>query len=119
MAKRFISLKRQRALAARMTLATLAMQGALLVTLAVTPGDPPGGATLWKLLWASSRKPTFVPLVILLLAGPPLTWLAWRIGGPHRRWLVAGWLTFAVIVALFYIPRLDAMLRILWWRYAG
>lgn len=117
MAKRLISLKRQRAIAARMTLGVVALQAAVLLAFAVTPGEPPAGGTLWQLLWAASRRPTFYPLVALLLAGPPLTVLAWRIAGPHRRWLVAGWVVFLAVAVPLFGHRIWVMLRVLWWRY--
>lgn len=121
MARRILSLKRQRAIAERASLVVLALQGAVLLALAVTPGDPPGGQTLtlWQLLWAASRKPTFYPLVGLLLAGPVLTLVAWRITGRHRAWLVAGWLVFLAVAVPFFGQRLVVMLRVLWWQYGS
>lgn len=117
--KRWITLSRQRRIAQRLALVVLALQGALLVALAVTPGDPPASGTLWQLLWAASRRPTFYPLVALLLAGPPLTWAAWRVRGVHRRWLAVGWGVFGIIAMTYFAGRLAVMLRVLWWRYGA
>lgn len=119
MARRWLNSSRQRWLAQRLTLIVLAMQGALLVALAVTPGDPPTRGTLWQLLWAASRRPTFYPLVILLMAGPPLSWLAWQVRGVHRRWLAIGWGTFTALLLVFFSHRVDVMLRVLWWQFGG
>ncbi len=121
MARRLVTAARKRAIAARLALVVLALQGAVLLALAMTPGDPPGGArlTLWQLLWASARKPTFYPLVGLLVAGPVLTVVAWRLRGPHRSWLVLGWGAFLAIAVPVYGFRLAVMLRVLWWQYGS
>lgn len=115
--------RHKRAAAQRMALAVTALQLALLVALWATPGEPPrgsggaGGVTLWQLLWASARKPTFYPLVALLLAGPALSVVAWRIAGRHRLWLVTSWVAFAAIALPTFGDRLSVMLRVLWWQY--
>jgi hypothetical protein len=116
---RILGVRRQRMIAARLALAVLLLQGAVLLTWYVTPGEPPRGQTLtmWQLLWASSRKATFYPLVALLVAGPVLTVLACRVDGRHRLWLVCGWVGFALVATHAFSHRLEVMLRVLWWQF--
>ena len=56
-----------------MVVSVVILQAALLLTLAVTPTDPPDGPRLLELLWAWMHKPTFYPLAALLVGGPTLT----------------------------------------------
>jgi hypothetical protein len=91
------------------------LQAALLLTLTVTPTDPPGGPRLLELIWAWMHKPTFYPLVALLIGGPALTWTAWRTPGRHRAALAWAWLIFLVILLTAFGGRTAAMLRVLWW----
>jgi hypothetical protein len=94
----------------------IALQAALLLTLAATPSDPPNGPHFLQLIWAWMHKPTFYPLVALLIAGPPLTWLACRTPGRHRTALLAAWIVFGIILITAFGDRTLVMLRILWWR---
>ncbi len=108
-------LARRRMLAIRMTWAVVALQGALLLTLALTPSDPPDGPHLLQLIWASMHRPTFYPLIALLCAGPPLTFLAWRSRGEHRAVLILSWIVFLAVMSTAFGERSLVMLRILWW----
>lgn len=102
-----------------MTWAVLALQAALLLTLAVTPTDPPGGPRLLELIWAWMHKPAFYPLAALLVGGPALTWIAWRTPGRHRTALVWAWTVFLIVLIGAFGERTAAMLRVLWWRATG
>ncbi len=93
----------------------LALQAALLLTLAVTPSDPPSGPHLLRLLWASMHRPTFYPLVALLVGGPALTWIAWRTPGRHRTVLIWAWVVFLAVLISAFGDRTVVMLRVLWW----
>lgn len=62
------------------------------------------------------HKPTFYPLVALLLGGPPLTWLAWQTPGRHRAALLCAWAVFLTILLGAFGERTSVMLRILWWQ---
>lgn len=95
----------------------LALQLAVLVAFWVTPGEPPGRSALGQLLWAAARRPTFYPLAALLVAGPVLTAVAWRVRGRHRGWALAGWAVFLAVALPVFGHRLWVMLRVLWWRY--
>jgi hypothetical protein len=106
--------KRRRQLAGVMTWAVAALQGAVLLTFAVDPSDPPQAQGLFQLLWAAAHRPSFYPLVGLLVAGPVLTGLAWCVRGPHRPWLIASWAAFLPLAILWHAHRLNVMLRILW-----
>ena len=97
-------------------LVIIALQAVLLLALAATPADPPPRITLFELLWASARKPTFYPLVALMLAGPPLTVIAMRKTGRHRWWLALSWMGFTAILIACFGQRVAVMLRVLWWQ---
>lgn len=99
-----------------MTWTVVALQAALLLTLAVTPGDPPRASHLLQLIWAWMHKPTFYPLVALLCAGPPLSWLAWQTPGRHRAAIALAWALFLIVLATQFGERTAVMLRILWWQ---
>jgi hypothetical protein len=99
-----------------MVVAVVILQASLLLTLAVTPTDPPGGPRLLALLWAWMHKPTFYPLVALIVGGPILSWIAWQTPGKHRGLLVTSWLIFVTVLTSFFSERVQAMLRILWWQ---
>ena len=107
---------RRRRLALWMTLGVVLLLWSLLVTLAVMPGRLPPRGPLFELLWAAGRQPMFYPLVGVLLLGPPLTWLAWRVPGRHRLGLVLAWSVFALVVSLLFQEHVELMLRVLWWR---
>lgn len=110
---------RRRAISGQLTWIVIGLQAALLLTLAATPADPPRGPHLFKLIWAWMHKPTFYPLVALLCAGPPLTWLAWQTSGRHRAALVLAWAVFLIILFSVFGHRTTVMLRILWWQAMG
>ncbi len=88
----------------------------MLLTLAVTPTDPPARMPLFELLWARAHKPSFYPLVALLIGGPALTWLAWQTPGRHRWALTVVWALFLTVLIGFFNDRAAVMLRVLWWQ---
>ncbi len=100
-----------------MTWAVVVLQSALLLTLAVTPTRPPPRVEFLELLWASSQRPTFYPLIAVLIGGPALTTFAWRTKGRHRRWLILSWLVFGVLLVGLFGDRVIAMLRVLFHVY--
>lgn len=104
---------------ARLTLGVISLQGALLLTLWVTPTWTPPRVQFIELLWAWMHRPTFYPLVALIAAGPLMTLVAWTSPGRHRLWLVLSWLVFAVVLTQYYGDRSRVMLRTLWWVVAG
>lgn len=97
-----------------LTLTVVALQLALLVMFWWFPEDPPQRGTLWQALWARANMPPFYPLVGLILVGPPATYLALTMPGRHRRWLLAAWAAFLLLVAAVYSHRIIVMLEILW-----
>jgi len=96
-----------------MAWAVVALQGALLLTLAVTPSDPPEGPHLLRLIWAWMHRPTFYPLAALLIGGPVLTYLAWQTRGKHRRGLVLSWVIFLIVLTTCFGRRVWVMLQLL------
>jgi hypothetical protein len=106
--------RRPLSLADRLTTLVIMLQLAVLLTFLVTPTSLPPRMTLFELLWAWSRRPTFYPLVALLMAGPVLTVLAWTQRGLHRPILAASWVIFTYFAITVYGDRLALMLRLLW-----
>jgi len=102
-----------------MAMVVMALQAAVLLTLLLTPTHPPARLTFFELLWASARRPTFYPLVALMLAGPVLTWLALLERGVHRRWLAVTWCAFLLAVVIGFGDRVAAMLRVMLWQVGG
>lgn len=86
----------------------------MLLTLAVTDTWHPPRIGLLELLWAWMHRPTFYPLVALLVGGPVLTIIAWRMRGRHHLPLLLSWLIFGVAAWYFFERRIDLMLRVLW-----
>lgn len=106
-------------LASRLTTLVIALQGALLLTLWVTPTWTPPQMRLLELLWAWMHRPTFYPLVALIIGGPLLTGVAWCWPGRHRLWLIVGWLGLIILLTQFHRERILAMLRVLWAIWVG
>ncbi|MEX1017711.1 MAG: hypothetical protein WD534_10180 [Phycisphaeraceae bacterium] len=117
--RRWIGHARRRRAAEHLALVVLALQAALLVTLAVTPSRLPPRLTLFELLWALPQRPTFYPFIAVLLAGPVLTVLACRVRGAHRVWLAVGWPVFVVVLLACFGNRVALMLRIIDWQLRG
>jgi hypothetical protein len=113
---RLMSPKQRGQLARGMTWVVVLLHGAMLLTLAVTPTDPPPRCRLFELIWAWMHKPTFYPFAALLLAGPPCTIIAASLRGWHRLWLALSWAVFAAAVIALHGGRVEAMVRILWWQ---
>lgn len=114
MARRFIRPKHTRRVAARLTLAVVALHAALLLTFWLDPTDPPRQGTFMQLMWASARRPSFLVLAVVAIAAPTLTILAWPVRGVHRRWLVISWGVFLFFAGWHYTHRLLVMMRILY-----
>lgn len=104
-----------RKVATRLFWAVVALQGAVLVAMAVTSDWPRSGLTLFELLWAAAHKPLFYVLVALLVGGPALTLTAWRLSRESRGWLVAAWVGFVAVMATQFQEETSLMLRVLWW----
>ncbi len=106
---------RRRSFATTLTWIVLALQGALLLTLVVDQSGPPElGLTLLEDLWALAHKPSFYPLVGMIVVGLPASWLAVTQRGPHRVLLLVGWIGFTAAIAQWHWHRVSVMLRVLW-----
>jgi len=91
------------------------LQGAVLLTFAVTPTRwLPKPGDVWSLIWAYFHQPQFYPLLALMVGGPVLTAVAWSVRGRHRAILVITWVVFTA--ALFYLwrERVVTMLYVVW-----
>ncbi len=98
-------------------MAVALLQGAMLLTWAVAPTWDPPRVMLFELIWAWMHQPAFYPFVALLLGGPVLTFIAWRIKGKHKPWLAASWIVFSLITWLVFEHRLLVMVDVLRWKY--
>jgi len=101
--------------ASRLFWGVVALQGAVLVAMAVTADWPRSGLTLFELLWAAAHKPLFYVLLALLIGGPAMTLLAWRLHRETRGWLVASWIAFVAVMSTQFYEETSLMLRVLWW----
>ena len=106
-----------RQVAGRLTGVVVGCQAPFLVTLWVTPVWLPPKMRFIELVWAWMHRPTFYPLMVLVIAGPILSAVAWCCPGRHRLRLVASWLGLAVVLFWFHHDRVTAMLRVLWWQW--
>jgi hypothetical protein len=97
-----------------LTAAVVALQAALLVMFWLDPSDPPRSGSLWQALWALGHKPSFYPLVGLLVVGPAATWLAMSRPGVHRQRLLVAWAVFLPLVTVMHGHRIYVMLSVLW-----
>ena len=116
-ARKFIRPRRKRQVAGWLAWGVAALQGALLITLAVTPQWNPPAAKFFEIIWAWMHKPSFYPFVALLVLGPILTFLACQVKGLHRWWLAVCWSAFFVIIINLFGDRVLLMGRMLWWRF--
>lgn len=98
----------------QLTCIVLLLQAALLVTFALDPSEPPRSASFVQALWALGHKPSFYPLVGLVLVGPWATWLALSGRGAHRRVLLASWVLFLPLALVLHGHRIAVMLKVLW-----
>jgi len=106
--------KSQDMLAVAAAWCVVALQVAMVVTFMVDRSDPPRVGSLWQALWALSHKPSFYPLVGVVLIGPPATYLAWTRRGAQR-WAVAiAWAVFIPAAYVFFSHRIAVMLRLLY-----
>jgi hypothetical protein len=101
-------------LTAYLTLLVLLLQAALLVTFALDPSQPPTASSFFQALWALGHKPSFYPLVALLVIGPWATWLALSGRGGHRRVVLASWLLFLPLALVLHGHRIAVMMKVLW-----
>ena len=99
-----------------LTWALAGVLGLLGLSFELTRTRTPPGGDFRMLLWAWLRRPTFVPLVVAMIAGPVLTFLAWRCKGRHRRALVTIWIAALLWLGLGHGERIAVMVEVIWWR---
>ena len=102
-----------------LTATVILLQAAIFYAFIMDPSDPPSSGSLWQAIWALMHKPSFYPLVALLVVGPPATWIGWSAPGRHRLWLAASWALFLPLLITLYGHRVSVMLQILWRHGAG
>jgi len=76
----------------------------------------PGDDRTWRLLWASQQRAEIRAMFVLLAAALVLSVLSWLRPAWQRVFLVIGWLSFSIVVGVWYWPRFYACMDLLWWR---
>lgn len=97
-----------------LTAAVVFLQAAVLIAFALDPSEPPRAGSFVQALWALGHKPSFYPLVGLLLIGPWATWMVISGRGPHRRVVIGAWLVFLPLAVVLHGHRIAVMLKVLW-----
>ena len=101
-------------LVTHLTALVLLLQASLLVMFTLDASSPPQSASFFQALWALGHKPSFYPLVALIIIGPWATWLGLCRRGAHRRVLMVSWMLFLPLAGVVYGHRIAVMLKVLW-----
>ena len=112
-----IGLGHPRRLGRYLAVMVVGLQLVVIGTFFADPASDPIDLPLFQLLWAWMHKPSFYPLVALLIAGPLLTLICLRIRGPHRPALLLAWVVFGGVVYWLFWDRTLLKLEILWMQY--
>ncbi|MEM6854352.1 MAG: hypothetical protein AAF593_08085 [Planctomycetota bacterium] len=94
--------------------AVLALQAGVLATLALATAWHPPKVRALEAAWAWSQQASFYPLLLLLTAGPLLTWLACRLDRKKLPPLALAWAAFALTLVFAFGPEAQAILQTLW-----
>ncbi|MEM1356516.1 MAG: hypothetical protein AAF593_05175 [Planctomycetota bacterium] len=94
--------------------AVIALQAALLGTLAVTTQWQPPKVRMIEALWAWAQNVSFYPLLLLLIGGPLFTWLAFSMDRKKLGVLSASWAVFGLTLVLAFGAEAQVMLKTLW-----
>lgn len=106
-------------IATGLTRLVLLIQAALLGMLWLDPSQPPGQfGSFGEAMWALGHQPSFYPLAAAIVVGIPASIMVWVSRASYRPWLFVGWAVTITLIGVYHAPKVAAMLRILWWRYA-
>ncbi|MEM1108819.1 MAG: hypothetical protein AAGH99_09040 [Planctomycetota bacterium] len=94
--------------------AVVTLQAAMLATLAVTTQWQPPKVRVIEALWAWTQNASFYPMLMLLIGGPLLTWLALSLDRKKLAVLSASWAAFGLTLVLAFGAEAQSMLQTLW-----
>lgn len=94
--------------------AVMALQAVMLLTLAVTTAWQPPPVRAIEYLWVWASHASFYPMLLLLIGGPVLTWLACRIDTKKRGVMTVSWAAFGLTLVLAFGSEAQSMLQTLW-----
>ncbi|MEL7088666.1 MAG: hypothetical protein AAGL98_09545 [Planctomycetota bacterium] len=94
--------------------AVIALQAILLLTLAVTTAWQPPKLPAIEYLWVCAANLSFYPMLLLIVGGPLLTWLACRMDGKKRSVMSLSWTAFGFTLVLAFGSEAQSMLNTLW-----
>ncbi|MEM8737549.1 MAG: hypothetical protein AAGG38_03590 [Planctomycetota bacterium] len=94
--------------------AVIALQLGMLGTLALTTQWQPPKVRVLEALWVWAQNVSFYPLLLLLVGGPVLTWLACRTDRKKLGVLSVSWATFGLTLVLVFGAEAQSLLRTLW-----
>ena len=94
--------------------AVITLQAVMLLTLAVTSAWEPPRLPLIEYLWVWASHASFYPMLMLLIGGPILTWLACRMDTKKRGVMSLSWTAFGLTLVLAFGAEAQSMLQTLW-----
>ncbi|MEM7626447.1 MAG: hypothetical protein AAF333_12695 [Planctomycetota bacterium] len=94
--------------------AVITLQAVMLLTLAVTSAWSPPRLPLIEYLWVWASHASFYPMLLLLVGGPVLTWLACRMDAKKRGVMSLSWTAFALTLVLAFGAEAQSMLQTMW-----
>lgn len=94
--------------------AVISLQAGMLATLAVTTQWQPPKVRVIEAIWAWTQGVSFYPLLLLLIGGPLLTWLALSLDRKKLGVLSASWAVFGLTLVLAFGAEAQVMLKTLW-----
>lgn len=94
--------------------AVIALQAVLLLTLAVTTAWQPPAIPAIEYLWVWAANVSYYPMLLLIVGGPLLTWLACRLDIKKRNVMSLAWTAFGFTLVLVFGAEAQSMLHTLW-----
>lgn len=94
--------------------AVISLQAIMLLTLAVTSSWQPPRIPVIEYLWVWASHTSFYPMLMLLIGGPLLTWLACRMDAKKWGVMSLSWAAFGLTLVLAFGAEAQSMLNTLW-----
>jgi hypothetical protein len=101
-------------IAVSLVLTVVALQVALLATLGFTTRWQPPRVRVFEAIWAWVANVSFYPMLLLLIGGPVITWLAFKLDRRKVGLLFIAWAAFGVTLIMAFGTEAQAMLLTLW-----
>jgi len=92
----------------------ISLQIALLGTLTLSTYWQPPRVRVLEALWAWCHNVSFYPMLMLLIGGPLLTWLALALDRKKLGVLMLSWGVFGLTLVLAFGTQAQSMLKTLW-----